>query len=186
LDGPNTICARALLHPNGAATCSSNALSVGSHLIKATYSGDENFTPSLNWYKQNVLAAASADLEIAMSTSDVNESSGELDTFVIKIGNKGPTAASAVVMTDMLPAGLVFESVSANTGACSGPALGQTGPIICTLPAIPPSSGWDIFVNVKITAPKGTTVTNTATVSSATADPNPANNASSVTLNVVN
>jgi hypothetical protein len=73
-----------------------------------------------------------------------------------------------------------FESVYASSGSCNVPAVGQ--PITCTTASL--SGSWQIFINVEITAPRGSTITNTANVTSSTPDPNLSNNTSSVTISV--
>jgi uncharacterized repeat protein (TIGR01451 family) len=178
-DGSNTLCASAALPSNGTAACSTNTLSVGSHTITAAYSGDTNFLSSSNPLTESVVASAgSTDLAIKMSADDRHVSRGDSDTYIIKVTNYGPGIASEVVMTDVLPPGTVFRSAHASRGSCDVPAKGQ--PVTCTVESL--SRSWEISINVKITARRGSTIVNTATVTSSTPHPNLSNNTSSATI----
>jgi uncharacterized repeat protein (TIGR01451 family) len=165
---------------NDSAQLTVSNLAPGSHSITAAYSGDTNFLPSSSSLTESVGASSSADLAINMTAKDLAVPRGDSDTYIIVVTNAGPSITSAVVMTDVLPAGTVFESVYASSGSCNVPAVGQ--PITCTTASL--SGSWQIFINVKITAPRGSTITNTANVTSSTPDPNLSNNTSGVTISV--
>jgi uncharacterized repeat protein (TIGR01451 family) len=180
-DGSNTLCAGVALQSNGTATCATSTLSAGSHTIMAAYSGDTNSLPSSNSLTVSVGASGgSADLAIKMRADDRHVSRGHWDTYIIRITNKGPSTAHSVVMTDVLPAGTVFHWAHASKGSCKVRAEGQS--VTCTTASL--SRSWEISIKVKITAPRGSTITNTAHVTSSTPDPNLSNNASSATISV--
>ena len=65
--------------------------------------------------------------------------------------------------------------------SCVTPAVGAGGTVTCTIATLAAggSAAFSLTVNVGIAVAGGTVITNTATVSSATADPVPANNAAS-------
>jgi hypothetical protein len=158
----------------GVAACGAAALALGAHNVTAAYSSSGVYLASSASTHQTVLAAASADLGIQMLGSP----------FLLRITNAGPTAASSVVVTDALPAGTVFKSSLAFGAACTGPGSGNNGTVTCTAKSLPTSGEIWIFVNVGFTSPQGATITNTATVSAATSDPNAANNSASASLQV--
>lgn len=99
-------------------------------------------------------------------------------TYTIGVTNNGPNTATAVKVTDTLPAGMTFSSASASQGSCTG---GQT--VTCNLGDM--ASGATATVTVKAVAAKVGTVTNTAKVESGVPDPNAANDTAPVTSTVI-
>jgi uncharacterized repeat protein (TIGR01451 family) len=71
----------------------------------------------------------------------------ETFTYTITVGNKGPSDASGVRVTDALPAGFVRTSgpivvtpgagVTLATNSCTGPAAGANGTVTCDIGPIP-------------------------------------------------
>jgi len=186
-DGSATLCSPTL-PANGTATCSTNALTEGSHTIKAAYSGDSNFTASSGSLTQSVSVttpppAASADLAITKAAQARIVSVGHKETYILWVTNKTrDTTAQSVVVTDALPNGTVFESAFSSTGSCISPPVGMSGTVACSASEV--SRTWWIVITVKVKAPARSPITNTATVSAATPDPDPSNNKSSVTIRV--
>jgi len=109
-------------------------------------------------------------------------------TYPIVVTNAGPDTAAAVSLADMIPSGTRFVSFSQTSGPAFAPTLpnvGGTGPVAATAATFPVGSA--IFrLIVHVTAKDGTTITNTATVTAATADPNPSNNKATATHKVQN
>ena len=99
-------------------------------------------------------------------------------TFIYAIGvtNKGPSAATGVVVNDMLPTGMTL----APTVGCSGTTTVTC--IVGTL-AAGASATFNLNVNVSVAA-NGTAPTNTANVTSATLDPDMSNNSAGATVGV--
>ena len=89
--------------------------------------------------------------------------------YTISVTNFGPSSASGVVVTDALPAGVTFVSASGN-GINSGGVVNWT---LSTL-----ANGAVSNVTVTVTAPASGSLTNVASVSTTTGDPNPTNNTS--------
>lgn len=116
-----------------------------------------------------IAVTRSADLGInkAGPTAGV---SGQDIVYTITITNAGPSDAASVTVADPVPAGLTFVS---NSGACGTAFPCNLGTVAAGGPAQVITSTWNV------TAASGS-VTNTATVSSTTTDPTPANNTSSV------
>lgn len=129
-----------------------------------------------------VKVATSADLSIVASAPGT-VASGSTLTYTIASLNSGPDAATAVVITDVLPAGTTFESVSVSPGTCTAPAQGAAGTVTCTLGLQPKAARVKESIVVNVTAPSGTVITNTVSVTAATPDPNK-NHSATVTTTV--
>jgi len=102
--------------------------------------------------------------------------------YALNVANAGPAPSGPLTITDVLPAGLGLLSAGGAGWACV--AAGQV--VTCTSPAGLPSAGTslvDLFVTVASAALPS--VTNTANLTSASPDPNPANNATSDATTVV-
>ncbi|HEX6083320.1 MAG TPA: lamin tail domain-containing protein [Thermoanaerobaculia bacterium] len=133
------------------------------------------------------IGVGSADVGIAkVDTPDPVNAGGNI-TYTITVSNAGPTNAASAAMNDTLPAGTTFVSLSAPAGwTCTTPAVGATGTVSCTNPSL--GTGNAVFSLVARVAPgttPGTVITNTATVTSTTADPNLGNESATTTTNVV-
>ena len=120
-----------------------------------------------------VNVVAQSDLQIVKSGPN-GVIAGQNVVYTVQVTNNGPSSASNVSVSDPTPANLTFVS---NSGACTSVypcnlgtlANGQTATITSTYSTSPSFAG---------------NVTNTATVSTTTADPNNANDSSSKTTNV--
>jgi uncharacterized repeat protein (TIGR01451 family) len=128
--------------------------------------------------------AGSADLTIT-KTANLSKPpvafGGAPVTYTLAVTNNGPTAASSVTVTDVLPAGSGFVSATGTGWSCGFAA----GTVTCTMPTL--AVGPAAPITLTITAPLVThssDVSNTATVSSATSDPDPGNNSSTTTIHV--
>jgi uncharacterized repeat protein (TIGR01451 family) len=138
-------------------------------------------------------AAASADLSISKQTSQGNQqvAAGSTSVFEISVTNGGPNAAQTVVITDVLPANTTFAGLVQTSGptfTCTPlPAVGSPGTVTCTRATLLAgnSATFDLAYGVNPGTPAGTVISNTATVSSATADPFSGNNSSTATSTVV-
>jgi uncharacterized repeat protein (TIGR01451 family) len=117
---------------------------------------------------------AAADVSIAKG-GPASIAPGQNITYTINVSNFGPAGASGVVVSDPTPPGLTPVSVSSSSGCTSFPcnigALAVGPPVTITA-----------TYNVPLNYP-GASITNTATVSSAS-DPNAANNSSSATTSI--
>lgn len=102
-----------------------------------------------------------------------------LVAYTIAVENRGPAAASAVTLSDVVPANTVFESLVVPSGwACTSPATGAAGTVNCTIASLAAgaSATFDLRVRLATGTPVGTTLSNTVSVTSATPDPDPTNN----------
>ena len=120
-----------------------------------------------------------SDLSIVKTANQASVQVGTNLSYTLTVSNLGPNAAQNVVVTDTLPAGTTYVS-----GFSPGWTITQSGGIVTATTASLPA-GLTQTIIVTITAPPvAGNITNVATVSSDTPDPNPSNNTSSVTTTV--
>jgi uncharacterized repeat protein (TIGR01451 family) len=116
------------------------------------------------------------DLAIVKSASAGAMVNGGLVTYTLAVTNLSDVHAAGVTVSDTLPPGLTYSTCSATLGGeCDG--LGNQRSV--TFGAIAPHASATITLRANVTAAAGATVENTATVSSYSPDPVPANNSSS-------
>jgi len=145
---------------------------------------------------QVVPPPATVDLSVVkLGPSSVSRNS--VVTYDIAVANLGGGTASSVVLSDPLPAGLTFISVGGTYVQCTKSGCTTknatcsfaSNTVTCTAPSLAPItfgniSGLGIQIKAKAIAAVGTTIKNTATVSSANTDSKPGNNTSSVSTKV--
>ena len=121
------------------------------------YTDEDDAKAELKFPKSDLGIEKSAPVEVEVL---------EEFTYTMKVTNYGPDTATNVVITDPLPAGLVFVSSSDCTSAMS-----------CSLGTIPSGGSKTVTARVNSTyAVAATTVTNTAVVKGDEFDTNPDNN----------
>ena len=121
--------------------------------------------------------AASADLSVTKVDTPDPVTAGNDITYTITVTNAGPSDAASVVLSDTLPVGATYVSHSAPGGwLCTNPSPGSGGTVSCSIATLPPGSAvFTLVVAVGTGVTNGTVITNMATASSATSDPNPGN-----------
>lgn len=87
-------------------------------------------------------------------------------------------AAHGVVVTDVLPANVAFQSATPSQGSCTG-----TTTVTCNLGTLANGANATIQLIVRNTIASGT-VANTATLTAVETDPAPANNSSTASTGV--
>ena len=131
----------------------------------------------------------SADLSITKNDSPDPVVAGTNITYTITATDNGPSDAQAVQIVDATPANTTFVSATPSAGGvCMTPAVGGTGTVTCDFAgatAAGSSRSLTLVVNVNANTPSGAVITNTATTSSTTTDPNAANNADAETTDVI-
>jgi len=145
--------------------------------VSAAPTTDPN--PNNNTASVNVLVADSADLSVTNAASPVPVLAGNNITYTQVVTNAGPSPATSASFTETTPPNTTFVQLTPipSGWSCTLPAAGSAGTITCTNPSF--AAGTASFpVVVKVTAgtAAGTAINDTATVSSATTDPNNANN----------
>ncbi len=172
--------------PSGAPTCSLGDIAGGgSASYTITVDVDEDFTGTLsntasvtsatndpntgnNSATETTVVNAEADLSITKADNADPVVADDPLTYTINVSNAGPSTAVNVVVTDNLPAGVTLVSTS-------GCAEDPSGTPACSLGdlASGASASYDITVDVDLTF-EGM-LSNTASVSSTTTDPNGGN-----------
>ncbi len=127
----------------------------------------------------------SSDLSIVKS-GPVGVGAGTDATYTVTVTNAGISDASTVAVNDTLPAGTTFVSATQNSGPtflCSTPSVGGTGTITCSIAtfAAGASATFTFVLHVAPSAVVGSSIANTATVTSTADDPNSGNNSSTST-----
>ena len=139
---------------------------------------------------QGVSALPGVDVSVSKSvTSGAVVDPGNIIQYNIVISNNGDDVATSMQLVDSVPANTTFVSFA---GGCCGstptlPPVGGTGQITAPLPgphAKNAFTSWTLRVRVNCGVPAGTVITNTATGSSPSPDPVPANNSSVATTTV--
>ena len=161
-----------------------------SETITVVVTGDLNFEPTETFFV-DLSAPTVATLADNQGLGTIQNDEGTADvsitktgpastlrdqdvTYTITVTNNGPSTASNVVVTDVLPAGTTFVSATPTQGSCSG-----TTTVTCTLGAI--ANGGTATITLVVSPPQSGTFTNTATVANTPEfDPTPNNNAGTV------
>ena len=118
------------------------------------------------------------DLVIAKTDSADPVTAGDQFNYTLAVQNVGTQAATQVVVTDVLPAGVSFVSVTPDQGSCS--VAGQQ--ITCSLGTLAAGASTDIVISV--TASTAALLSNVASVTSAEPELTPANNTATETTMV--
>jgi uncharacterized repeat protein (TIGR01451 family) len=135
------------------------------------------------------IAPSPTDVQVGGFASNGSPPRGGDFTYTFQVKNNGPFTADAVAFTDTLPAVLPVGSVtvslalplSAPASSATCAVSGQT--VSCDLGTMPVGSQATIVIGT--TAPVAPqSITNTASIASATPDRNPANGSASVTVQI--
>ncbi len=124
-----------------------------------------------------------ADLSLASISGPSKPASGSTQSYTVTATNKGPSPASAMISVT-LPSG--FSFVSVNRTGCTVSATGSNGGTV-TCSGIPLAKGASasLTVTVQVTAPTGSKLTITASVTDQTTyDPSLANATRKLTVTV--
>jgi len=158
----------------------SSSLAAGSTIpATATISSPDDGFPQNDSATASVQSAVVADLGITKALTPSLALPGGALQYTIVVTNNGPSDASGVTMTDVLPASLRFASlVSPGGWSCTTPSVGSNGTVTCSLPTMAAGNVASFTLNVVI-APAtaaGTPINNTASVASSTPDSSASNN----------
>jgi uncharacterized repeat protein (TIGR01451 family) len=156
----------------------SSAFPTTAGAYQTTYGGgaDDGFALRIALTQADLATANSAPATVFRNTNL---------TYTIVVTNNGPDKASEVTLTDSVPEGSTFVSAATTAGKCKEPKAGKKGTLTCTVPTLANGSSFTVSMVVKVEARSGTTLTDTATVSSLVYDPNTTNDTATATT-VVN
>ena len=142
---------------------------------------------SLDVFAISLLGSADLFLRIPPTTTTVHQ--GDLITYAFPVWNLGPDNADFEVLNTQVPAGTTLDYIrisgTPGLGTCTAPPYQGTGQIVChENSAMAPNTTWTVRVVVKVTAPAGTVITESAATMADTPDPNLANNTATVSITV--
>ncbi len=132
-----------------------------------------------------IVCVGAADLAITKTDSPDPVTTGNDLTYTVTVTNNGPDAATSVTVTDDLPPETTFVScASTGGGVCGGSGNNRT----VTFPLLTSGQSETItFVaNVNCSVADGTAISNTASVTSFTPDPDLSNNSATATTTASN
>jgi uncharacterized repeat protein (TIGR01451 family) len=180
-------CALGLIGPGGHVTIklSVTGLAKGKIVLNAsakTSDDDQdqgNNHASLSITVKSRKSPATADPAITDAVSPTQVETGQSFTWTLTVSNNGPDTDSHVTVTDRLPKGVKFQSVSSGQGHCSD--SGQA--VSCALGQM--ASGAGTKIEIKVTGVDVGQQTDAAKVKGAVHDTNTHNNHASATAVVV-
>jgi uncharacterized repeat protein (TIGR01451 family) len=164
------------------AVCSISGSASGSIVNTATVeagAGAVDPNPANNSATDTDGVGTAADLAITKTDGVTNVTPGGSTTYTIVASNAGPSSASGVSVTDTFPAGLTctWTCGGAGGGTCAAAGSGNIADVI-----VLPAGGSATYTAIcAIATSVSGTLVNTATVSSAVTDPDPANNSATDT-----
>lgn len=199
-------CSTPAVGADGIVSCSLNPLPVGSAVFTlvvavdpsvsagteitntaAAFSDSPDPNPENEVGNATTTVAASADLSVTKVDDPDPVPAGTPLSYTITVSNGGPSYAAGASLSDTLPAGTTFQSLAAPAGwTCSTPAVGATGAVSCSTASFALGSAvFTLGVEVDPSVSGGTVLTNTATVSSDTPDPDSGDDSASAGTTVV-
>ncbi|MEG3790167.1 Ig-like domain-containing protein [Lysobacter sp. CCNWLW3] len=155
----------------------------GTYLNTATASSTTTDpTPANNTGTATTTPVASADLSIDKDDAGASVVPGNNVVYTITVANAGPSAASSITVSDAIPAGLSFVSANGAGWSC----VDNAGTVECSRPTLAAGANAAITLTLAVPANYGgaSTISNTASVGSATADPNSGNDSDTETTPV--
>jgi len=134
-------------------------------------------------------SSLAADLYLRIRPTPETVQQGDLITYAFPVWNLGPANADLEVLNTQVPEGTTFDYIrisgTPGLGTCTHPPYGGSGQIICKEnSAMAPNTTWTVRLTVKVTAPPGTVITESATATEDSPDPNSADATATVSTAV--
>ncbi|HEX5883728.1 MAG TPA: immunoglobulin-like domain-containing protein, partial [Pyrinomonadaceae bacterium] len=135
-----------------------------------------------------------ADLAISTGAIAANARAGAQALFSLQVTNHGPSPATAVTLSDDVPANATFVSFDQLAGpvfTCTNPNVGEVGTTVCTITSLGKDETAFFIATYEVGAVStGTIISNTASVTSTTPDPEipdvDSNNTSTAEVTITN
>jgi CSLREA domain-containing protein/uncharacterized repeat protein (TIGR01451 family) len=168
------------------ATCQIAPNATGTLVNTATVSAPvTDPTPGNNSATDSNTLVPSSDVAITKTNGSTSSTPGGSTTYTIVASNSGPSTATGVTVADTFPAILSCNSTSVAAGGATGNDTPIAGNINDSGITLPPGSSVTYTAVCGISAAATGSLSNTATVSSATSDPTPGNNSATDTDTLV-
>lgn len=182
VSGANSTSGFDTTNSDGRATFTYTGENAGSDTILACFdaNGSDDCDPdeaSAEVTKTWTSPEGSADLTLTKTAAPLVNKGAAL-SYSLVVTNHGPSAATAVTLTDKLPSGVAFSSASASQGSCSG-----GGTVTCALGTMKVNGS--ATVTIVVTATTTGYATNAATVKAKETDPKPDDNTASATTRIM-
>lgn len=138
--------------------------------------------PDNNTDTDTVTVTDRANVSITKSASPTSLAAGENVTFTLTVHNDGPSDADNVRISDALPTGLAYTGIDADSAVTCGDA----DPIDCHVASMPAGATYEIRVHATVGSgvADGTSIANTASVSTSTPGDDPDDNTDTATIQV--
>jgi uncharacterized repeat protein (TIGR01451 family) len=170
---------------SGSFTLVVNVTGTGTIVSTVTGSSDANDPVPANntaTATTNVPAPITADMSITKTTTATTAPIGSTFSYTIVVTNNGPDTATNVVMTDTLPASLLFRSITQPSPfSCTTPAVGTSGTITCTAASLANGQSRTFTLVVEVAAGATGSIVNGASVTSDANDGNGGNSTATST-----
>ena len=136
----------------------------------------------------NITVEVPADLSVT-KTADQTATAGETLDYELIIANDGPAASNNATLSDTLPEGTTFVSITQNSGPTfdlEAPAVGDGGTVTATVASLAPgeSASFSLTVMVETDVADGAEIVNEASVSGGTIDADDSDNTDEATTTV--
>src|SRR5258708_16863604 len=129
-----------------------------------------------------VAATARADSDLVLTLKPVPYAPIGAQSVLGVLVTTSSYDAQEVTVTYPTPAGTTFNSVlTYDAFTCTAPAPGAVGTVVCRLPVMYSHAQLSFLTNVPLGTTPGTVITQSASVTSPTPDPNLANNSGTPT-----
>ncbi|MFD7264036.1 hypothetical protein [Streptomyces sp. NPDC059874] len=126
------------------------------------------------------IVRSGADVALALSAEPEPVPTGSNLTYTVTVTNHGPQTAENVVFNDTLPPNARFVSATPGQGSCVIPPSGSSDTVTCSLGTLAGGTQATTEIVLRVIAPEGGTVTDKATVTTSSPDPNQVNNTATI------
>ena len=146
----------------------------------ATVSGTET-DPNATDNSSTATTTVSAKVDLSISKADSPDPviAGTVLNYVVTVANAGPSDATGVTVTDVLPAGASYVSATSGQGGCTG-----SDTITCSLGSLAADASTTVTIQAGVNSSTTGTMTNAASVIGNEPDSNGADNTTTLLTTV--